>query len=193
MPRSVGVARYRSARRRVRDARRGVHRGEARSSYFPEAPLMPRRTKRRVRRHGFFRSHRDTDTRSRRSNARSEERKERREDWIPSSADYLCTSSRDSFHCNGAGSLGSERSQADGKMFLFSSLKLFIKGSVLPRVLRGYGPPRAPALSDSRKRDCGLLTTTPHPRSSPSAPSYISYLYFSRSRGGAGVLVGLPV
>jgi hypothetical protein len=57
---------------------------------------------------------------------------------IPSSADYLCTSSRDSFHCNGAGTLGSERSQADGKMFLFSSLKLFIKGSVLPRVVRGY-------------------------------------------------------
>lgn len=31
---------------------------------------------------------------------------------------------------------GSERSQADGKMFLFSSLKLFIKGSLLPRVAR---------------------------------------------------------
>lgn len=29
---------------------------------------------------------------------------------------------------------GSERSQADGKMFLFSPLKLFIKGSLLPRV-----------------------------------------------------------
>jgi len=53
---------------------------------------------------------------------------------IPSSADYLCTSSRDSFHCNGAKSRGSERSQADGKMFLFSSLKLFIKGSLLLRV-----------------------------------------------------------
>lgn len=55
---------------------------------------------------------------------------------IPSSADYLCTSSRDSFHCNGAKSRGSERSQADGKMFLFSSLKLFIKGSLLLRVVR---------------------------------------------------------
>lgn len=29
--------------------------------------------------------------------------------------------------------LGSKPSQADGKMFLFSSLKLFIKGSLLPR------------------------------------------------------------
>lgn len=52
---------------------------------------------------------------------------------IPSSADYLCTSSRDSFHCNGAKTPGSKPSQADGKMFLFSSLKLFIKGSLLPR------------------------------------------------------------
>lgn len=32
--------------------------------------------------------------------------------------------------------LGSERSQADGKMFLFSSLKLFIKGSLLLRKSR---------------------------------------------------------
>lgn len=36
---------------------------------------------------------------------------------------------------------GSERSQADGKMFLFSSLKLFIKGSLLLRVVRDYGGP----------------------------------------------------
>lgn len=33
---------------------------------------------------------------------------------------------------------GSERSQADGKMFLFSSLKLFIKGSLLLRIVRDY-------------------------------------------------------
>lgn len=64
---------------------------------------------------------------------------------IPSSADYLCTSSRDSFHCNGAKSRGSERSQADGKMFLFSSLKLFIKGSLLLRVV--------PAETDGERRE----------------------------------------
>lgn len=38
---------------------------------------------------------------------------------------------------------GSERSQADGKMFLFSSLKLFIKGSLLLRAGYGYGPTKS--------------------------------------------------
>lgn len=33
---------------------------------------------------------------------------------------------------------GSKASQADGKMFLFSSLKLFIKGSLLPRPGLGW-------------------------------------------------------
>jgi len=94
------------------------------------------RTKQRVRRHGrIFR-----EPPRRYTSPTLPKGRKRREAEIPSSADYLCTSSRDSFHCNGAGSLGSERSQADGKMFLFSSLKLFIKGSVLPRVLRGCGP-----------------------------------------------------
>lgn len=79
---------------------------------------------------------------------------------------------------------GSERSQANGKMFLFSSLKLFIKGSLLLRVERDYGPRPGNRRCDSRKRDCGLLTTT-----SP-AFSYISYLCFSRSH--ASVSVGLP-
>lgn len=76
---------------------------------------------------------------------------------------------------------GSERSQADGKMFLFSLLKLFIKGSLLPRIARAraVAPRRCDGDAtpcDSRKRDCGLLTTT-----SP-AFSYISYLCFALPR-----------
>lgn len=80
---------------------------------------------------------------------------------------------------------GSERSQANGKMFLFSSLKLFIKGSLLLRSRTTTGRSRRIRRCDSWKRDCGLLTAT-----SP-AFSYISYLRFSRSH--AGVFVGLPV
>lgn len=48
-----------------------------------------------------------------------------------SSKDYLCTSSRDSFHCNGS----QVRSQlrAKGKMFLFSPLISLLKALFLPQ------------------------------------------------------------
>jgi len=47
---------------------------------------------------------------------------------------------------------GSERSQADGKMFLFSSLKLFIKGSLLLRVARLRAEVGEPTLRFVKKR-----------------------------------------
>lgn len=72
--------------------------------------------------------------------------------------------------------LGSKPSQADGKMFLFSSLKLFIKGSLLPRprerereggrlgwLLESALKPgrRLTPHRNSRKRDCGLVYPFP--------------------------------
>lgn len=51
-----------------------------------------------------------------------------------------------------AGEARSERSQADGKMFLFSSLKLFIKGSLLLRVARLRVEAGEPARSVTREK-----------------------------------------
>lgn len=89
--------------------------------------------------------------------------------------------------------LGSKPSQADGKMFLFSSLKLFIKSSLLPRPREGEGETwlafricakirsrRLAPHRNSRKRDCGLalsvyLSVYPSPTSAflfhPHAPA----------------------
>lgn len=91
---------------------------------------------------------------------------------IPSSADYLCTSSRDSFHCNGAKSREASGAKPTEKCFYLARLSSLLKVRFF---WESYGPKPANRRCDSWKRDCGLLTAT-----SP-AFSYISYLRFSRS------------
>lgn len=129
-------------------------------------------------RRGFLKSH-GGDTR-RRSNFPGRKSGGRR-DWmkagIPSSADYLCTSSRDSFHCNGAKSR--ERSESEvkptEKCFYLARLSSLLKVRFFRESRAGHGPERTRhGATLPRKRDCGLLTTT-----SPPAFSYISYLCFS--------------
>lgn len=91
--------------------------------------------------------------------------------------------------------LGSKPSQADGKMFLFSSLKLFIKGSLLPQPRLGWllesalkSDRRLTPRWNSRKRDCGLvypfLTSTFffRPPMFPISIVLSSFVSFSRAR-----------
>lgn len=46
---------------------------------------------------------------------------------IPSSADYLCTSSRDSFHCNGAKSREASGAKPTEKCFYLARLSFLLK------------------------------------------------------------------
>lgn len=94
---------------------------------------------------------------------------------IPSSADYLCTSSRDSFHCNGAKTWEASRVKPTEKCFYLARLSSLLKvrffrgrergreGGRLGWLLESALKPgrRLTPHRNSRKRDCGLVYPFP--------------------------------